>query len=132
MKFKYFYVPQMYNNIYNVCNQSLLIHTLISRAVLFHFLKVCPRSSEEQNAQDVQLDKAMSEAHGAAGEIISLGKIMSLCRQQFVAEILPQVQATLPHAIHRVQHSYGLTVFAALKVCVQFLAQLHCCKKGNH
>ena len=98
-----------------------LSYRLISRAVLFHFKEVCPRSSDEQDAHDVALAKAMEEAHGAAGEIISVGKIMRLCRQQFITRILPQVQSVLSHAIHRVQHSYGLTVFATLKVCSQLL-----------
>ena len=96
-------------------------YRLISRAVLFHFKEVSPRSSEEQDAHDVALANAMDEAHGAAGEIISVGKVMRLCRTQFVTEILPQVQSVLSHAIHRVQHSYGLTVFAALKVGPQLL-----------
>ena len=84
---------------------------------MFHFKEVHPWCSEEQDAHVVDLAKAMDEAHGTAGEIVSLGKIMSLCRQEFVTEILPQVQSALSHAIHCVQHSYGLTLFAALKVC---------------
>lgn len=98
-----------------------ITYRLISRAVLFHFKEVSPRSSEEQDAHDVALANAVDEVHGAAGKIISAGKIMRLCRTQFVTEILPQVQSVLSHAIHLVQHSYGLTVFAALKVGPQLL-----------
>ena len=85
---------------------------------MFKFDKVCPRGSADQDTHDLQLAKAMAEADGAAGEIISLGKVMTLSRHEFVTEILPQVQSLLSHAIHHVQHSYGLTVFATLKVFI--------------
>ena len=52
-------------------------YRLISRAFLINFKEVSPRNINEQDALDVLLDKAMDHAHGAAGEIISLGKIMS-------------------------------------------------------
>ena len=88
---------------------------------MFQFKKVCPRSSEEQDAHDVELAKEMEKAHGAAGDIVSLGKTMNSCRQEFVREILPQVQSALSDTIHRVQHSYGLTMFATLKVRIFLL-----------
>ena len=103
----------------------ILYYRLISRAVLFHFKKVCPRSSDEQDAHDVELAKEMEKAHGAAGDIVSLGKTMRSCRQEFVTEILPQVQSALSDAIHRVQHSYGLTMFATLKVSIVIIIVLH-------
>lgn len=84
--------------------------------MLFHFKEVCPRSNEEQDDHDIRLGRAMENSHGGVGEIVALGKILILARQEFVRTILPQVQSALSEAIHRVQHSYGLTIFASLKV----------------
>lgn len=84
--------------------------------MLFYFKEVCPRTSEEQDAYDIQLDEAMEVAPGAAGEIIALGKVLVEKRDDFVKNIVPQVQTALPEAIHRVQRSYGLAIFAALQV----------------
>ena len=95
----------------------LVIYRLVSRAVLFQFKPVCPRSCEEQDDQDIKLARAMEDAHGAVGEIVALGKSLILARQEFVRTVLPQVQSALSEAIHRVQHSYGLSIFASLKVC---------------
>ena len=52
----------------------------MSRAVLTHFKEVSPRNSEEENAHDEELAKTMDVAHGAASEIVSLGKAMSISR----------------------------------------------------
>ena len=95
----------------------LILYRLTSRAVLVYFKEVCPRTSEEQDAYDIMLDEAMELAPAAAGEIIALGKTLVVKRDEFIRKVLSQVQSALPEAIHRVQRSYGLAIFAALEVC---------------
>ena len=73
--------------------------------MLVHFKEVCPRTSEEQDEYDIMFDEAMELAPSAAGEIIALGKTLVIKRQEFIMNILPQVQSALPEAIHRVQRS---------------------------
>ena len=93
---------------------SQYLHRLISRAVLIHFKEVEPRSTKEQDWHDVHLDEAMASAHG----IVALGKIITSGREEFITAILPQVQSALPEAMNRALKSYGLTLFAALKLLV--------------
>lgn len=58
----------------------LILYRLISRAVLVYFNEVCPHTSEERDDYDIMLDEAMELAPAAAGEIIALGKILIVKR----------------------------------------------------
>lgn len=61
------------------------------------------------------LDEAMEVAVAAAGEIVAVGKTLVLKWEEFIKNV-PQVQSALPEAIHHVQRSYGLSLFAALDI----------------
>lgn len=94
----------------------VILCRLASRAILVPFKQVCSRSAEDQDCLDVELDQAMKEARGAAGLIISLGNDLINNRQELISTIYPKVVEALPGAINRVHRSYGLTLFAVLKV----------------
>ena len=79
------------------------------------FNEVPSRTSEQQDHLGIPLDKAMAQAHGSAGLVVSMGKGLVANRRELMSVVLPRVKEILPDAINRVQVSYGLALFAALK-----------------
>lgn len=68
------------------------------------------KAAQEQDYCDQTVDKAMADAHGAAG-VISIGKQLIANRTELISVILLRVQNALPEAIHRIHFSYALIVF---------------------
>lgn len=91
---------------------------MVSRAILARFNNVERRTAEKQDELERELDKAMENAHGAAGLIISLGRDLLLKRDELISTVLPEVEKLLPTAINRVHRSYALATFAVLLVCM--------------
>ena len=102
-------------SIYHIKHSSL-----ITRAAIIH-LRVKDCSVEEQDYCDQTMDKAMTNAHGAAGVMIIIGKQLIANRTELISIILPRVQNPLPEAIQWVHFSKALIVFATLKMsCYTF------------
>ena len=95
------------------------LYRLITRALILKFERKSNRTNGDQDQLDTELEQAMAQAHGAAGLIVSIGKDLVANRRELMRIILPRVKAIIPNAIYRVQFSYSLALFAALKVSMK-------------
>ena len=93
---------------------------LITRAALIHLKRVDDRDPEEQDRLDLAIKRAKVAASGAAGLIVAVGKNLTSDRSELVTEIMPKVKSIIPNSINRVQFSYSLIIYAALKVPLHF------------
>jgi hypothetical protein len=100
---------------------------LITRAALIHLKRVDDRDPEEQDRLDLAIKRAKAAASGAAGLIIAVGKYLTSDRSELVTKIMPKVKSIVPNSINRVQFSYSLIIYAALKVQLMSESDISMC-----